>query len=65
MKASSFFGGTRPKDQATKVRQVGHSGSVQSKTGQIPRVNAVKQAKGSPVPSSFTRQTRVKQVGEC
>lgn len=35
MKAQSFFGGTNPKDHAVKVRQVGHTGSVQNKTGKL------------------------------
>ena len=39
-KAQSFFGGTSRKDNTDKVRQVGHIGKVQSKTGKITFVDS-------------------------
>lgn len=63
MKAQAFFKSGASKDHAEKVRQVGHSGSVQSKTGHIAPKVTVKQARTSSVPSSMSRKTTVKQVG--
>ena len=48
VKAQSFFGGTEPKETGKRVRQVGHKGSVQNRTGSIARRDTVKQAKSSP-----------------
>jgi len=63
MKAQGFFGGTKPTDHAATVRQVGHTGKVQSKTGQLPRKTIVKQARPSAQPSTMARKTRATQVG--
>lgn len=63
MKAQSMFGGTNPKDNATKVRQVGHTGQVQTKTGHIAPKVTVTQAKSSPAPAHIARKTKVRQVG--
>jgi len=64
MKAQSFFGGTSPKQTGEKVRQVGHTGSVQNKTGNIARKTEVKQAyhQGKLGGVSIQRKTNVKQA---
>jgi len=54
MKAQSFFGGTNPKETGGTVRQVGHTGKVQSKTGSMSNMHEnIKMAKSSPVPSNI------------
>lgn len=61
MKAQDFFGGTKPKDKATKVRQVGNSGSVTNMTGNIKFVNS-KQPRPAAQPSNI-KWVNSKQVG--
>lgn len=63
MKAQAMFGGTNPKDHAVKVRQVGQTGSVQTKTGHIAPKVTVKQAASHPTSTHITRKTKVRQVG--
>jgi hypothetical protein len=63
MKAQAMFGGTKPHDHAVKVKQVGSTGSITSKTGHIEPKVTVKQAKSSPTSTSITRKTRATQVG--
>jgi len=43
MNAKQFFGIGKPKDNAKKVRQVGHTGSVSHGGGNIQRKTTVKQ----------------------
>jgi len=64
MKAQSFFGTGKTKQTGEKVRQVGHTGSVQNKTGNIARKTEVKQAyhQGKSGGISIQRKTNVKQA---
>jgi len=43
MKAQQYFGGTRPKDNAKKVKQVGHSGKQSKVSSTVQRRTTVKQ----------------------
>jgi len=48
MKATSFFGGTKPKETGTQVEQVGKTGSAEMPNPTIDPRTRVKQAKSSP-----------------
>lgn len=48
VKAQSFFGGTSRKNNTDNVKQVGHTGKVQSKTTSLPIRETVKQARPEP-----------------
>lgn len=64
MKAQSFFGTGKTKQTGEKVRQVGHTGSVQNKTTSIGRKTEVKQAyhQGQPGGVNIQRKTTAKQA---
>lgn len=63
MKAQSFFGGTHPKETGKGVRQVGHKGSIQNKTGNIGRKTNVKQVANHDSGTTYARKTNNRQVG--
>lgn len=63
VKAQSFFGGTSTKNNTTSVKQVGHTGKVQSKTTSLPIRETVKQARPVEVGTEVPQKVKVKQVG--
>ncbi len=63
MKAQQFFGGTKPKDSATKAKYMGNTGSVKNMTGSMPNLHEdVQQAKSSPATSNI-KWVNSNQVG--